>query len=534
MASEAVTSEVSPLLSWNVEQLKDYLREYHLPVTGVKSELIQRIRDCLDTRFLETEIGANTFQHFHDDKAIFPEFTSLPEGPWREEDFPVVKEKDAKDYLRKKGGYTKNYRTGVRLCQCGHLYAIEMAQEKEVIYMRARCRPTMRTKPPFYFLFVMLCSDTKMPIGGNCFCAAGASQSCVHIAAMLFTLAEVTATACTSVRCAWARPSVGNKVGSASFSSELDFGNASQDGYFPYDGQKPPIHALLKSFADVGSKPAIIDFLDGEREREAMVKVTNSCQSTEVLKDPLDKLASIATVREPTVDDLVDALCVTVEEAELIQIMTIGQRDNPVWMDARQWRITASNFGRVCNRNFRVLYPPSLRKMILGDYGHPISDAINWGCEHENAALEAYQQRTAIEVDVCGLFLSIEFPFLGATPDGLMYTGLGMIAVVEVKCPYKHRNSTIIDACKDSKFCLTISDLGEPRLKRNHDYYYQIIGQLGITGAEYCDFVVWTLLDMHIERVFMDADVWQDITKKLKEYYYTELGPEIIQRLLNM
>ena len=314
-----------------------------------------------------------------------------------------MKEKDAKDYLRKKGGYTKNYRTGIRLCQCGHLYDIMMVQGNDVIYIQAKCRPTMRVKPLFYLLFIVLSSDVNVPKGGNCSCAAGASQSCVHIAAMLFTLAEVTATACTSVRCAWVRPSAGYKA-AACFSRELDFGNASLDGYFPYDGQKPPIDDLLKSFADAGSNPAIIDFLNGEKEREAMVEVTNDCQSTEVLKDPLDKLASIATVREPTVDDLVDALRVTVEEAELIQFMTIGQRDNPLWMDARQWRITASNFGRVCNRNFRVLYPPSLKKIILGDYGRPNSAAINWGCEHENVALEAYQQRTATEVDVCGLF----------------------------------------------------------------------------------------------------------------------------------
>lgn len=39
-------------------------------------------------------------------------------------------------------------------------------------------------------------------------------------------------------------------------------------------------------------------------------------------------------------DHLIQALGVTSEEAELIQIMTIGQRNNPLWMDARQWQIT--------------------------------------------------------------------------------------------------------------------------------------------------------------------------------------------------
>ncbi len=78
--------------------------------------------------------------------------------------------------------------------------------------------------------------------------------------------------------------------------------------------------------------------------------------------------------------------------------------------------------------------------------------AIQWGQKHENDALKAYEDKLNVEVDVCGIFLSTHFPFLGATPDGLVYTGTGMgkFAIVEVKCPYKHCNSTILDACKDS------------------------------------------------------------------------------------
>lgn len=76
--------------------------------------------------------------------------------------------------------------------------------------------------------------------------------------------------------------------------------------------------------------------------------------------------------------------------------------------------------------------------------------------------------------------------------------------------------------------------MGGPTLKRNHDYYYQVIGQLAITGASYCDFIVRTLTDMHIERIHMDMQLWQEITEKLKQYYYTTLGPEIINRILEM
>ena len=56
-----------------------------------------------------------------------PSFESLPLGLWCKENFPIISA-DAVTRKKKKSGYTKNYRTGVRLCQCGHLYDLEMAK----------------------------------------------------------------------------------------------------------------------------------------------------------------------------------------------------------------------------------------------------------------------------------------------------------------------------------------------------------------------------------------------------------------------
>jgi len=190
----------------------------------------------------------------------------------------------------------------------------------------------------------------------------------VHIAALLFTLAEVTQTACTSIRCAWSRPSTGGK---ASLARELDFGMASSEGYFPYNGPEPPLSNLLNNLTAAGCEPAIADYLENEQQRVESMSVAKCNETHTLMEDPLDKLVAISLMRDLTVDDLVKALSVSMEEVELIQMMTIGQRNNPLWMDVRQWRITASNFGRVCNRNFRVMYPPSLTKIILGDYGQP-------------------------------------------------------------------------------------------------------------------------------------------------------------------
>ena len=49
--------------------------------------------------------------------------------------------------------------------------------------------------------------------------------------------------------------------------------------------------------------------------------------------------------------------------------------------------------------------------------------------------MKAYKVKSNAEIDVCGLFLSTQFPFLGASPDGIMYVGEGKFALIEVNVP---------------------------------------------------------------------------------------------------
>ena len=51
----------------------------------------------------------------------------------------------------------------------------------------------------------------------------------------------------------------------------------------------------------------------------------------------------------------------------------------------------------------------------------------------------------------------------------------------------------IIDIITENKqFSLKQTDNGI-KLKENHNYYYQVQGQMGITGLKWSDFCVWTV-----------------------------------------
>ena len=58
------------------------------------------------------------------------------------------------------------------------------------------------------------------------------------------------------------------------------------------------------------------------------------------------------------------------------------------------------------------------------------------------------------------------------------------------------------------------------RLERDRAYYAQVQGQMGITGAKWCDFIVYTSKGLYVERIAFDAVFWQDLRSKVLDYYF--------------
>ena len=72
----------------------------------------------------------------------------------------------------------------------------------------------------------------------------------------------------------------------------------------------------------------------------------------------------------------------------------------------------------------------------------------------------------------------------------------------------------------DSNFFMEkISDT-ECRLKRNHPYYAQGQGQLGVSGPKWCDFIVYTSKGINVERIAFDPVFWQNLRTELLDYYF--------------
>ncbi|CAI6374568.1 unnamed protein product [Macrosiphum euphorbiae] len=114
------------------------------------------------------------------------------------------------------------------------------------------------------------------------------------------------------------------------------------------------------------------------------------------------------------------------------------------------------------------------------------SKEMTHGIENESLARTRFQDLTGMTVKLCGLFTDNEYPYLAASPDGLIDDN----TIVEIKCPYTARDINSAKEAIENKllqYCI-VNKEGNIKLKKEHPYFYQIIGQLRITGRNICFF----------------------------------------------
>lgn len=220
---------------------------------------------------------------------------------------------------------------------------------------------------------------------------------------------------------------------------------------------------------------------------------------------------------------------------------TRGQRSNPKWYEWRENRITASVAPRIANSKFANgktdEVPQSYLKAVVSSSPGVQTPAMSWGLRNEKAAVRAYEQLKSqavgkpVRVDDCGLFIHQEKNWIAASPDGIIKeaaTGKAL-GLLEVKCPYKHRNRTVREACNDKDFCLEV-DGDSYTLKKDHAYFTQVQCQLAAAGFQQADFVVHTTKETAVVPVEFDAKFWGQTVPKLEKFYTEAVIPHLEEK----
>ena len=226
---------------------------------------------------------------------------------------------------------------------------------------------------------------------------------------------------------------------------------------------------------------------------------------------------------------------IPLEQAQEVERSTRGQRLNKEWKRYHSFTLTASNFKKVVvSKKWSDSLVTSL--FTSSDLGYVA--AIKHGQEHELDALVAYRAMMAetgceVHVQECGLVLHTLYKFLGASPDGLVYDkSANQFGLLEIKCPHRpYMNGlSVQEACLLPDFCCQLVD-GVARLKPTHAYYFQVQGQLAITKATWCDFVIWIGHSLNVERIVFDEEFWlHNMVNPLVSFFIARAEPYLKAR----
>lgn len=160
-----------------------------------------------------------------------------------------------------------------------------------------------------------------------------------------------------------------------------------------------------------------------------------------------------------------------------------------------------------------------------------------WGCKHEATARTCYEDHLKAshddaKLEDCGFFIDPCHPFIGASPDALASCRCCGSWIVEIKCPFCYKDSTIEGVASDTKsFLEFVKSNNVVTLKENHAYYYQIQCQLHASQKPYCDLVVWTQKETFIQRIFPNHSMFSNALILAERFFKSCVLPELVGKI---
>ncbi|KAK0149365.1 hypothetical protein N1851_009913 [Merluccius polli] len=195
------------------------------------------------------------------------------------------------------------------------------------------------------------------------------------------------------------------------------------------------------------------------------------------------------------------SLAITLDMARKIEIATRDQSNSVEWHKVRKPRLTSSRFREVCH----VRGHSSSQNLADRIWKGGVQTALmKKGLALEPVAIQEYSRMKNVNY----------WPWLCHTPRyGVVFdpNESPPFGLIEVKCP----NSKSYVDCKYLKM-----QSGTLKLKPSHSYYWQVQGQLLLTGMQWCDFIVFAEDDILVQRIYRDAAVAGVIREKGDYFFF--------------
>ncbi len=133
---------------------------------------------------------------------------------------------------------------------------------------------------------------------------------------------------------------------------------------------------------------------------------------------------------------------------------------------------------------------------------------MNVGTKYEDNVREHYSKKIGKKIKKVGFYISMKYPFLGGSPDGMLPNG----DIIEIKITTKD---------EPGAYAEDYSEIYPP-------YYYQMLTNCYLTGAKCCHFIVFSRKTgrIYYRKVYFDKEVFKRrVLFKCLEMYNEYMRP---------
>ena len=244
---------------------------------------------------------------------------------------------------------------------------------------------------------------------------------------------------------------------------------------------------------------------------------------------------------ESLVPEFLSVFSYSTSQISDIEEATRNQSSDSKWHEFRFGMLTASNAKVYCDKIMSVQCNTNrtdciylINKCMSQSNKLMHVPAIKWGRDHEIDAVRKIclcftAKSSNFDCEKAGLRIHKRYPYLGASPDGLILCDCCPLRVLECKCPYsiKDKDPTHLDVVTNIDY-IQVSD-GIPHLRKSHYYYALVQMQRAILNASLCEFIIWTEKNILILKVPFDSDYWKQMQSNLTLFFSQHLCKAVLE-----
>ncbi|XP_035670017.1 uncharacterized protein LOC118411645 isoform X2 [Branchiostoma floridae] len=508
-------------------------------------------------------------------------------GSWTKElqCLPPVDDSTVKSYLLNSKVFDKDQHTKYKLQRpfqmkdFVHSIKINLDPSETFIAIEAQCNSSQSgATENVKALYIILDKITGQPYGAYCTCTVGLYQSCAHVGATLFQLADLVSMGftqlpddptCTEKLCAWTDPKSA-KVEPQLY-NDIKFTKTERNVRRTADNFGPKVATVNEDARVKGVsvlRQGLLNATQHMNQHVAATSVLTPANFGGIVRPPATPVLPVhittdspllvparfeATHSQPAplatqpiskhmnVSDYIKSCKTDEKERREVEAMTRGQNQNLKWYAMRSGTLTTTKFYRVSKLMQGGKASPSrLVSDCMGDKYKNLTKppqtnikSLKWGITHESAARTAYfnMEKTKhknLTIKETGLIMHPTKSYLRASPDGIVLCKCCPPRILEIKCPYSAANEKIRGNPKikyieqvDNTLVLKGSDSG---------YVEQVQGCMAITNVYKCDFVIYTVKDIVVIRVDFDQVFWRRLEQHLDSFFEQYVVPELFRR----